>query len=170
MEINVNITRGDYADFNKYYYQKKMLKKTIWLSVIIVLVVPLIAYIGQDFSFLSYIELVAVYGPVFVMINLIIMPLTMHLTKILPAENGSILGKKKFLITDEGLIEEAENNTNLQKWKGIKTVELSNKSVFIFVDNMVAYIIPKRFFKNKTEMLNFIAIIEEKAQNASKIA
>ena len=170
MEINVNITRGDYADFNKYYYLKNWLKKIIGLSVIIVIVVPLIANIGQDFYFLSYIEFVAVYVPMFVIINLVVMQLTMLLIKRLPTENGSILGKKKFLITDDGLIEEAENNTNLQKWKGIKTVELSNKSVFIFVDNMVAYIIPKRFFKNKTEMLNFIAIIEEKAQNASKIA
>jgi hypothetical protein len=63
------------------------------------------------------------------------------------------------------LIEESENSRHLQKWNGIKAIETNGNSVFIFVDNIAAYVIPRRFFKDETEQKNFIAAIKEKTKD-----
>jgi len=167
MEINIELTRNDYADFNKYWFLKKGLKKRIYLVIIVAIGLPLIINSGRPFEIVTYLITVVFAGLIFGLIYLGGMTIAMKRTKKLPSDNGSILGKKRFLITDEGLIEESESYKNLQKWKGIKGVETNDNSVFIVVDNIAAYIIPKRFFKDTEELRNFINAIEEKTKNAT---
>ena len=167
MEINIDLTRDDYADFNKYWFLKKGLKKRIYLVIIVAFGLPLVINSGRPFEIMTYLSTVVIAGLVFGLIYLGGLTLAMKRTKKLPSDNGSILGKKKFIITDEGLIEESESNKNLQKWKGIKSVESNDNSVFIFVDNIAAYIIPKRFFKDVTEQHSFIKTIDDRIKNAT---
>lgn len=165
MEINIDLTRNDYADFNKYYFLKKRLRKSIYLVIVFVFGLPFFAKSEQPFEIITYLISVVIYGFIFGIIYFGGMFLMMNRTKKMPSDNGSILGKKKFTITDEGLIEESESNKNLQKWKGIKSIETNETSVFIFVDNIAAYIIPKRFFKSVDEQQIFIKIIDDKIKN-----
>jgi hypothetical protein len=167
MEINIDLTRDDYADYNKYYFLKKGLRKRIYIVIIVAFGLPLVINSGRPFDLMTYLTTVIIAGLVFGLIYLGGMTFAMKRTKKLPSDNGSILGRKKFMINDEGLIEESENNKNIQKWKGIKSVETNDNSVFIFVDNIAAYIIPKRFFKDDTEQQNFIKTIEDKMKNAT---
>lgn len=167
MEINIDLTRDDYADFNKYFYLKKGLKKRIYIVIIVAFGLPLVINGGRPFDFMTYIINVIIVGLVFGFIYIGGMTLAMKRTKEMPSENGSILGKKMFIVTDEGLIEESASNKNLQKWKGIKSIEANDNSVFIFVDNIAAYIIPKRFFRDEVEQNNFIKTINEKIKNAT---
>ena len=167
MEINIDLTRDDYADFNKYWFLKKELKKRIYLLIIVAFFLPLVINGGRPFDLMTYLITVIIAGLVFGLIYFGGMTLAMKRIKKLPSDNGSILGIKKFMITDEGLIEESESNKNLQKWKSIKSVETNKNSVFIFVDKIAAYIIPKRFFKDETEQQNFIKTIEERMKNAT---
>lgn len=165
MEINIDLTRDDYADYNKYYLFKKRLKRQIYLVIIVAFVIPLLIKTGRPFDLLNYLITVIFSGIIFGVLYFGAMSLTMIWIKKLPSDKGSILGNKKFTITDEGLLEETETNKNLQKWKGIKSIETNDNSVFIFVDNIAAYIIPKRFFKDETEQENFIKTMEEKIGN-----
>lgn len=167
MEINIDLTRKDYANFNKYYFLKYGLKKRIYIVIIFALALPLVIHSGHPFDLLTYLTTIIIVGPLFGLIYIGGMTFLMIQTKKLPSDNGTILGRKKFIVTDEGLIEESENNKNLQKWKGIRSVETNNNSVFIFIDSIAAYIIPKRFFKDEIEQQNFIRIISEKIKNAS---
>jgi hypothetical protein len=167
MEINIDLTRDDYADFNKYYFLKKGLKKRIYLVFVVAFILPFIINSGRPFDFLTYLTNVIIAGLVFGLIYIGGMTLALKRTRKLPSDNGSILGMKKFIITDEGLIEESESNKNLQKWKSIKSIETNDNSVFIFVDNVAAYVIPKRFFKDEAEQQNFIKTIEDKMKNAT---
>jgi hypothetical protein len=167
MEINIDLTRDDYADYNKYYFLNKRLKKRLYLIIIVAFCISFLVNRGRPFDLLTYFMSLIFAGFVFAILYIGITILSIHLLKKLPADNGCILGKKKFTITDEGLIEESESNVNLQKWKGIKSIETNNNSVFIFVDNIAAYVIPKRFFKDETEQENFIKAIEYKMRNAT---
>lgn len=167
MEISIDLTRDDYADFNKYCFLKKGLKKRVYIVIIVAFGLPLVINRGRPFDLMTYLTSVIIAGILFGLIYLGGMTFSMRWTKKLLSDNGSILGKKKFMITNEGLIEASESNKNLQKWKSIKSVETNNNSVFIFVDNIAAYIIPKRFFKDETEQQNFIKSIEGKMKNAT---
>jgi hypothetical protein len=96
MEITIELTRADYANFNKYYFLKKGLKKRIYIVIIVAFVMPLIINIGHPFEIVTYLLLVVFAGCVFGLIYLGGMTIAMKLTGKLPAENGSILGKKRF--------------------------------------------------------------------------
>jgi hypothetical protein len=166
MEINIDLTRADFADFNKYYFFKRGLKKRIYLFFIMAFVLPLLMHSDGPFDLMTYVISVIIVGPLFALIYLGGMTISIFLTKRLASENSPILGKRKFIITDEGLTEESENSRNLQKWKGIKSIETNKNSIFIFVDNLAAYVIPKRFFKDQAEQQLFIEIIKNKLNNA----
>jgi hypothetical protein len=77
----------------------------------------------------------------------------------LPDKDGSILGAKKIIIDNDNFIQESDNNKSIQRLKSIKSIELSKKSIFVFIDNTVAYVIPKRFFDNDSEVQNFIKML-----------
>ncbi len=166
MEITIDLNRDDYADFNKYVFLKKNLKKRIYVVAIVAIVMPL-AMLKGDFDLVQYLVKVVLAAVVFGSIYLGGMFLALKRTGKLPSDNGSVLGKKKFVITDDGLVEETENNTNLQKWKSITSIETNKCSVFIFVDTIAAYVIPKRFFKDENEQNLFIAALNEKSGKAN---
>lgn len=156
MEINVDITREDYASFNKYWVFKK--RKNI--SVLVVLIFAFgFSYIidyKPPFEFLKYLINVIFIGFVFGFFYFLVMLMLMELTKYLPSEGGAVLGKRKFIITDEGLYEETKNGKSFQEWNGIKDIEVNKKHIFVFVDNVAAYIIPKRYFSNQEEQKKYI--------------
>lgn len=159
MEINVDITRNDYADFNLYYFYKKAIWKRVKIVIVAAISIPLILNIGNPFHLGIYLISVLLTGLIFAAIYLGLGLYAIKRTGKIPLEGGSVLGKRKFIISDEGLIEEGENNRNLQKWVGIKSVEENKNSVFIFVDKMAAYIIPKRFFLNEEQINEFKSLI-----------
>jgi hypothetical protein len=162
MEITVDLTRKDYADFNKYYFLKKRLKRSFYIVLVGAFIITVFLNIDSPFDLETYLLTFLMSATIYCLVFFGWMLFAMKLTGRLPSENGSILGKKKFKVTDEGLLEESESNTNLQKWKGIKSVETNENSVFIFVDKIAAYVIPKRFFKDEAQQNDFIRIIEQK--------
>lgn len=166
MEINIDLTREDYADFNKFWFIKKGLKKRVYTVIIAAFGLPLLVDNEIPFTVVTYLISVIVFGLIFGLIYLGGTAITIKRTSKLPSGNGSILGKKKYTITEDGFIEESENSKNIQKWEGIKSVETNRNSVFLFVDNIAAYIIPKRFFSDEEEMNNFIKIIDHKLKNS----
>jgi len=167
MEIQVDLTRADYADFNKYFFFKRKFKRILFNIIIIPFLITL--YVTRNdlnnlFEFcIWYVITVLFFG----IIYLGIIMLTLKRTGKLPSDKGSILGKRKYTITDEGLLEESEINNNLRKWSGIKTVDVNRNSVFIVVDTIAAYVIPKRSFKDDNEMNSFVQRVTEKIKNAT---
>jgi len=83
-------------------------------------------------------------------------------TRNLPSKKGEILGKKTITISEDGITRKSEYNNSFQKWEGIKSLETSKKSIFIMVDNLAGFIIPKRSFKNESQMKEFIDTIKNK--------
>lgn len=168
MEINIEITRSDFANFYKFIYFKKGIKMRIKLVIIIALVYPIILMIIKDvsFEFDVYIELALIMALFFALLLAFGMLINMKLMKKAPDKNGSILGKKKFTITEEGLVEETESIVNLLKWRGIKEVKTNKNYIFILVDSYSAHIIPKRFFRDLDEEMLFLKTIEEKVLEA----
>ncbi|NOZ47469.1 MAG: YcxB family protein [Chlorobi bacterium] len=162
MEINIKLTRKDYINFNKYYYLKKAIKKRIIVVIIMAFGLPLIMNIGSSFYLFNYLYNVLLAGIIFGVIYLLLGYLLMNRTGKLPSDNGSILGERRFIITDEGLIEESNTHRSIQDWKGVKSIEENHNYLFIFVDNIAAYILPKRYFRTKEKYTEFVNEINKK--------
>ena len=156
MEINVEITRKDFIGFNKYYYLKKGLKKRLMIYLIVIIVLPLIMSIGRTFDLFDILIDMVMTAFIFGLIYFGLGYLSINLTGKLPSSNGSIIGKRKYIITNNGFVEESENNTNIQNWNSIKSIEQNREMIFIFVDKIAAYIIPKRYFKSQERVDEFI--------------
>lgn len=159
MELEVEMTREDYGGFNRYYFFNKGLKKRLNLMIGIILIVPLIIQSGKPFSIELYLKEAGTF--VLYLLPVLSISYLVVLNKIrkLPDKDGSLLGYKKFIFNDECLIEETKYNRNEYRWKGVKSIESNQKYIFIFVDNMAAYVIPKRYFSSENETNSFIATL-----------
>jgi len=168
MEIEIDITRNDYAHFNKYYFLHKKLKRTLFLIFVSSLVFPFLVSEGS-FNVSLYLRDAGFFAAFFILFYTIIILLTFKWIGRLPSKNGIILGKKIIRLTEEGLVEESENSTTLHKWKAIKSLESDKKYLFIFIDSIAAHIIPKRSFQNTAEEEAFTKEIASRLQNITTL-
>lgn len=162
MKISVEITREDFANYNMYWYFKKKRSRLIIILVLMVFGVPLWVMKDRPFNTIEYLLTTLAYIIILGIFSFIYYKIIIKRWKELPSSDGSILGQKTYLITDEGFVEETETSRNLQLWSSIKSVERNNNSLFVFVDKIAAYTIPLRFFENEAEVLSFIEAIEKK--------
>jgi len=161
MEITIDLTRDDYADFNEYYARKGE-NKLFLFAILAIIATTLFLNRGESFDLTKFIATFLFASILVVLIYFGILGLIKKTAKKMPLKNGYFLGKKKICITEEGLYSESEGANTLQKWNGIKSIEENENSIFLFVDSIAAYVIPKRFFKSEEEKQIFIKKIEEK--------
>lgn len=81
--------------------------------------------------------------------------------KRMPSKDGSILGKKTFIIEDNGLREITPSNETLVKWNGIEKLIEMDDYIFVFIDKIAAYVIPTRYFETENEKELFIRKMKE---------
>lgn len=163
MKIEVNVTPKDYGEFNKYYLRNKLLRKRFLLAITLwVFLLSFLASIGQDFSVFKFIKNLIITSFIFFASFNIVVFLTAKLTENLPSKNGSIIGKRFFICTEEYFIEESQVNLNQQKWSSILSIEETKNTVLIFIDKVAAYIIPKRDFKDEEQKTTFIDFVKNK--------
>ncbi|MBI9055469.1 MAG: YcxB family protein [Bacteroidales bacterium] len=82
----------------------------------------------------------------------------------MPDKNGEILGEKTYLLLEDGLKQVSESGESFIKWIGIKSLEENENYLFVFVDKIAAYVIPKKFFADTSELNEFISIVNSKIQ------
>ena len=160
MEIEIEITREDYKGFNEYIYKNKKIFGRFRFAVpgfLILLIIVLNINRINDILYLVT-QIVFILLVYFVLV-LVSKQLRLRLIKKIPSEQGGILGKHTFRISDEGIWESTEHNNNLTKWSGILSVETTNKFIFIFVDTHMAHIIPKRYFNSEDDSNYFINFV-----------
>jgi len=161
-KLQIDISRKDYIYLNMYYVFKKGLRKRI---KILLLMVSVLTFISVSFSSFSIYHFLINFGYILVIfgvlyfISLFVGVLSSGL---LPLKKGHILGKRTIEFNNEGLCEATDSSSTIQKWEGVKSIEMNRDYFFIFVDNMAAYIIPKRCFSNKQELDDFDSYIHMK--------
>ncbi len=110
----------------------------------------------------AYLVNVLIHGTVFGAIYMGLGYLSISLTRNMPSENESVIGYKTYQILEDGFKEGTENSENIVKWAGIESIEQNSKYIFLFIDKIAAYIIPKWFFRTNEELLEFTKLIEDK--------
>lgn len=163
MVVEAEIKRKDYISFNAYFYYRKRIKQRIITILAVSVLLSVIVNYGRTFAFMDYLVAFILSAAIFTLFTLGLGYLFILATGSFPSKNGSVLGKRKYSITDEGLLEETSTTSSMQKWEGIKSVEENRDLIFLFTDKIAAYFIPKRSFSSAEEMEQFIKVVKEKA-------
>lgn len=162
MEIRVQLTRQDYLEFNKFVFLRSRMKRNIIIALIFTISWIVYLNYNQPFYFLMLlIELVAfsLFWAIFILASYWV---TLARVKKIPDENGEILGEKTYKFDDEGLKQISVNGESFTRWNAIKSIEVNKNYIFLFVDKIVAYVIPKRVFEDSVEMTSLIDFVKTK--------
>jgi hypothetical protein len=77
-----------------------------------------------------------------------------------PKENGLMLGKRTIEIDESGIKDISNLGTSIYKWEALEEVVKHEGNVYLFLDTVLAQIIPYSAFKNQDEMEEFATQIE----------
>ncbi len=159
-EIKANVTREDYADFNTHLFIKRNLKKYIVLSIVMSLALPFLITSKSTPDYFDFMLAFIVYNLVF----WLLMYNRLRKTKNIPMEGSPALGERKYIISDSEFICENEMVFSKIRWDGIKSVDISKKAIYLFVDTNQAFIIPRRTFSDLIAENEFVELINRKVK------
>ncbi len=160
-KIDYEIQREDYSEFNKYHFLKTKLKKTI-ISGSIFLVVLQIFLNRDEFNLIPTIISIIV----FVFSYFLIIRRSLNRTNKIPLANGKILGKKELIFSDTEIVHSDISSNGTIQWTAIKNIQKGKTAYYLYMDTLMAIVIPYRYFKDNSERKDFENFIEERINNA----
>lgn len=163
MEINIEITRDDFVDFNKYVIKKRNRNGKIFIfNLILALLLPFLVQIKKPFNPVDYFAGVVFLFALFTLIFVIFWNIEKFGFRKLPDKKGVILGERTILLTDQGFVEITRTTSQTTKWDAVLSVEETRDHIFVFVDKTAAYLIPKRYFRDDQDVYSFIENIRRR--------
>lgn len=164
MQINYDLTKEDYIDFNMHHgLRSKTVKKSIFLQQYIIPIVYLIVpFFLEDFKSPKFKYCMGVFIVIAIMwIVFYKKYLNSYMKKriIKMMDEGDTLkncGNKVMIISEEGIEDIGEHDQSKLKWDGVYKIEESDKHIFIYTNSMSAYVIPIRALDNKERFLDVL--------------
>lgn len=145
MEISFYIDKEDYWQFNKHVVMNNMKYKRRFLVSLIILPIMMMSIIFLLMKLPTWYSWTA--G--------ILLGLGLHWysykrfkSRVLSLvdDKPGLLGEHTILLSDEGIIERTSVNEGVNNWGGIRGIEQNEGYIFIFLNQTMAHIIPKRAF------------------------
>ena len=160
MKLLIEITREDYSEFNKFHFIQTKLKKTIIFGLLTVIILQL--FLNRDrFDLTATIisTFIAAIFYAFVIIR------SLNKTKNIPDNNGAILGEKEIEFTESNISYKTKNSQGTSEWASIKNLKESPKAFYLYMDTNLAMLVPKKVFKDSSEMGEFKELVKRKINN-----
>lgn len=163
MKLDIEITRQDYYEFNKFYALKTRLKKMITINLLLLFLV--LFYFNQDgFKFTT--------TSTFLVVCIVMYPCAIFFSirqlKNVPLDGSPVLGPKQLDFTDETINYKGRMDEGSIKWSAIKSIESGKTAFYLFMDAQIAVIVPKRFFKSTDEQERFVEFVKGKLSAQGK--
>ena len=156
LKFTYEIERQDYVDFNKYHYLKTSLKRILIFGGLGIIVLMSILHSDDNLIGMIIAPFIYILFYIFTILR------SLKATKMIPKDNGSILGKKELEFSDTGIAHSDKNSNGNIKWQAIKSLQQGSKAFYLYLDANVAIIIPKRVFENSLEISEFENYIKER--------
>ena len=157
MTLQIEINRQDYSDFNKFNFVKTSLVKTIVVGLAACLLLQI--FLNKE-RFHLFASIVSFLASIMAYSGLVYLQLIR--TKKIPKDGGTTLGKRDMEFTNETIICKTKHSVSSSNWTAVRSLEKGKSAVYLYVDSNMAYIIPKRYFKNEQEQEDFIKFAETK--------
>lgn len=173
MNIEYNITESDYVDFQLNYLEvSDVLKKSFFKTKIILIFFYGFIFINICIYFRNNI-LLALIANILLIIFASLQIITYEkrtknkiikrLMKVIKKDDmKSLFGKKRVSIDNDKLSYFEDARGSVFSLSEIKKILTSNNSLFLYLDEISAIIIPKRAFNSDGEIRDFIKYIESK--------
>ncbi|MFC0213952.1 YcxB family protein [Paenibacillus chartarius] len=160
--MKVIITKEDYWQLNKFVMLSKY-KATVYSYLIgMPIIIALILYVTKTSLWYS-----VTFGlTAGILIHLFSYFRLKQRVYKLTVENKGIVGEQELEVTEKGLVWKNEATEGLTQWSGIEGVEQNKEYVFIFINKIMAHIVPKRTFESQTELDRFLAGIQQNLMNS----
>lgn len=159
MKITYDTTKEDYWNFNKYVmFKNPKMRISIFSSIFLFILIVFIGiFIYTDSLIYSIVTTI--------LATLIFVIITQKSTKrriinLVENEDG-ILGEHTIEINKDELKEYTKNNSSSWNWNGIKSIEDNEDYIFIFINNLLGHVIPKRGFNSQEECKKFYNLAKE---------
>lgn len=160
MEIKTEITREDFLNVNKHVFFKNRLKKYLIIFSVSNIVLMMMIYHRNPSDLAGLVIAFVVFNALCGLWGWVVWKVTNSRIKKMPSENGGVLGSKTYILQDDGFKSISDSSESLTKWNGIQKIEISKNYIYIFIDNIAAYIVPIRAFRDTSEMEQFVEIIK----------
>lgn len=159
MKIEVDITRQDYLNFNLYHFRKKNLLRTVLTGLTGLVLTQYLINKGK--ATVNVVEVI-VFSVFYIALFAVIMYFNLARSKSIPKDNGSFLGKKVFDFSDDYIFYSDIDSEGRFQWNAIKSLEEDSKAFYLYLDTIMALMIPKRHFVSKLEEQAFRNYVQSK--------
>jgi hypothetical protein len=161
MKLTTDISRQDYADFNKFHFIKTKLKRTVITGVLTVIIL-------QVFLNREQFDLTATIfsSTICVLVYVWAINRSLNKTKSIPDNDGTILGRKELEFSEDKIIYKTEHSEGSSAWTTIKKLEESSKAFYLYMDANMAMLVPKSVFKDKSDEDEFKTLVRRKINTA----
>lgn len=166
MEINYELTKEDFIQFNMYHYKNsKVMKKSL---IFMRYFLPIFFIVAAIVTFVLRQE-IAISSIIFVIVGclwFVLFPGIMNKSIYKKVDqffsegkNLSLLGKHSIVINEESIIEKSETSEVKHSWATVEKVAESETHIIIYVSAVSAYMIPIKAFNNDEEKSKFIDLV-----------
>lgn len=161
MKLTIDISRQDYADFNRFHFFKTKLKKTVITGALTVIIMQLF-FNREQFDLTATI----ITSGVCVLFYVFVINRSLNKTKNIPDNDGTILGQKEIEFAEDKIIYKTANSEGTSDWTAIKKLEESSGAFYLYMDTNMAMLVPKRVFKDKSDEEIFKTLVMQKTNTA----
>lgn len=154
MKVKVDINRIDYWNYNKYAMLK--VPKLRFNFILNMIAIPVSIFITLLFLLnipIANVLIITIIGGCIG--DLLVINITKWQIMRLPYNKVGLLGEHTIEINEKGVRETTSVNDGFQTWEGIQSVEQDKAYIYIFLDSILAHIIPKIAFNSIAEANEF---------------
>lgn len=164
MKVRFNLNNEDVWNFNKYaIFNIPKMRNKFWLNIA---AIPVLI-VGANYLIklpIMTLTMVAVIAPILGYFYSTFKMKT-RITKSI-YNNKGVLCEHTVKINEEGIREITSVNDSFHSWKDIKDVKENKEYIFVFIDNIMAYIIPKSAFSSEVQCKEFFKKSLSSMQNS----
>lgn len=174
MKIDYELKKEDYIKFNVDHMERTpSIKKTLftqrYILPIMFLIVPFVMGNTKDVSFWYWIIMSATFYIVWAVFyqKYIRWNIGRNVGKLVDEEKDSeMLGHHSILLNEDVMIEKSSLNESKTEYSTIQDIVETKEYVYIYLSSVMAFIVPKRCFKDSSESKDFIDNLKEKKSKA----
>jgi len=169
MRVSYELTRDDYAalTFAKAPPRRTTRLRLLVLGVLIGVVLGLMALLTWLTGGLAWIDdlpgfrlllwVTASVLAAFLALTALLAGLRLWVRR-LPRDDGATLGRHELEVGEDGLHVEGRSGRAFVRWSAIVELRETDEHVFLYVDRMLAYVVPKRAFGDGAELERFLGL------------
>ncbi|MCC6899429.1 MAG: YcxB family protein [Polyangiaceae bacterium] len=172
MQLEFDLTRDDYAAlaFARSPSASRVRQRWGLLAVLLCLVALLMALLTFLTGGTEWLDDTPLLRPLlyliggslgaFALVSALVAGLRLWVRR-LPRDDGATLGRHQIELADDGFHVEGRSGRAFVRWSAVVELREVEAHVFLYVDRMMAYVIPKRAFASPGECARFVAFAKQ---------